>query len=80
MLSEATLDLRYRMLDNHYFFLSGAYALAFQNLKTVFADGSIYGASLGYAYNSFIGPLAANLYWSNYTKSVGFYFSLGYNF
>ena len=80
VLSEATLDLRYRMLDNHYFFLSGAYALAFQNLKAVFADGSIYGASLGYAYNSFIGPLAANLYWSNYTKSVGFYFSLGYNF
>ena len=80
VLSDATLDFRYRMLDNHYFFLSGAYALAFQNLKTVFEDSAIYGARLGYAYNSFIGPLAFNLYWSNYTHAVGVYVSLGYNF
>jgi NTE family protein len=80
VLSNATLDLRYRMFDNHYFFLSGSYALAFQNLKTVFEDGSIYGARLGYAYNSFIGPLALDVYWSNYIKQVGVYVSLGYNF
>ena len=80
MLTQASLDLRYRMLDNHYLFLSGAGALEFQNLETMFADAPFFGARLGYAYNSFVGPLAANLFWSNYLHQVGFYVSLGYNF
>ena len=41
---------------------------------------SILGARLGYAYNSIIGPLAFNLFWSNYTKKAGAYVSIGYNF
>lgn len=80
VLSDATLDLRYRMLDNHYFFLSGAGAFEFQNLKTAFENKPFFGARVGYAYNSFIGPLAANLFWSSYTQEVGVYLSLGYSF
>ena len=38
------------------------------------------GVGLGYAYNSIVGPLKATLHWSNLSKKVGFYLSLGYNF
>lgn len=80
VLTSAALDVRYRFLDNHYVFLSGAYARDFQNLKTIFDHAPIIGARLGYAYNSFLGPLAFNLFWSNHTRKVGVYLSIGYNF
>ena len=76
----ASLDTRYRFLDNHYVFASGAFARDFHSLKHVFANEAVYGARLGYAYHSFIGPLAFNLFWSNYTGRVGAYVSIGYNF
>ena len=80
VLTSVSLDSRYRILDNHYVFLSGAYARDFQNFKNIFDHAPIIGARLGYAYNSFLGPLAFNLFWSNLTKSVGFYINVGYNF
>ena len=80
VLTSISLDSRYRILDNHYVFLSGAYARDFQNFKNIFDHAPIIGARLGYAYNSFLGPLAFNLFWSNLTKSVGFYINVGYNF
>ena len=76
----ATLDARYHFLDNHYVFLSGAYARDFHKLSEVFSGSPTIGARLGYAYNSFIGPLAFNLFWSNYTQRIGAYISIGYNF
>ena len=66
-LTTAKLDLRYRMLDNHYFYASGAYGLDFQTLKDVKDDPGFWGVRAGYAYNSFFGPLAANLFWSSFT-------------
>ena len=80
VLTSLSLDSRYRILDNHYVFLSGAYARDFQNFQNIFDHAPIIGARLGYAYNSFFGPLAFNLFWSNHTHSVGAYISLGYNF
>lgn len=78
--ASATLDARYRFLDNHYVFASGAYAKDFRSLTGLFENTPILGARLGYAYNSFIGPLSFNLFWSNYTKRVGAYVSVGYSF
>ena len=80
VLTSISLDTRYRILDNHYVFLSGAYARDFQNFKTIFDHKPMFGARLGYAYNSAIGPIAGNLFWSNYTGKVGAYISIGYNF
>ena len=40
----------------------------------------IIGARIGYAYNSFIGPLAFNLFWSNHTRKVGAFISIGHAF
>ena len=79
-LTTAKFDLRYRMLDNHYFYASGAYGLDFQTLKDIKDGPGFWGVRAGYAYNSFFGPLAANLFWSSFTHRVGFYLSLGYNF
>lgn len=76
----ASLDLRYRILDNHYVFASGAYARDFHSLDHILKNPAVYGTRLGYAYHSFIGPLAFNLFWSNYTGKVGAFVSLGYNF
>ena len=38
------------------------------------------GARIGYAYNSFFGPLAFNLFWSNHTGKVGAFLSIGHAF
>lgn len=80
VLTDVTLDLRYQFLNNNYVFLSGAYARDFQNFDNIFDNAPIIGASIGYAYNSFIGPLAFNLFWSNYTRKVGAFISIGHAF
>ena len=79
-LTTATLDARYRMLDNHYFYASGSYGLDFQKLSDIKEDHGFWGVRAGYAYNSFFGPLSANLFYSSFTHRVGVYVSLGYNF
>lgn len=76
----ATVDSRYRFLDNHYFFASASYVNDFEKLGEIFQGTPVFGARIGYAYNSFIGPLALNLIWSNFTGQAGAYVSLGYNF
>ena len=80
VLTSVSLDTRYRILDNHYVFLSGAYGRDFQNIEAILDHAPIIGARLGYAFNSVIGPLAANIFWSNYSGRVGAYVSIGYNF
>ena len=80
VLSIASLDARYRLLDNHYVFASGAFSLDFQGFDDLFEPNLVTGVRLGYAYNSFIGPLAFNLFWSDYTHRVAASISIGYNF
>jgi len=80
VLTVATLDARVRMFENHYLFASGAYSADFQGFDDMFQPNFTAGVRLGYAYNSFIGPLAFNLFWSDYTKRVGASVSIGYNF
>ena len=80
VLSIASLDIRCRLLDNHYLFASGAFSLDFQGFDDLFEPNAVIGARLGYAYDSFIGPLAFNLFWSDYTGKVGASISIGYNF
>ena len=79
-LTTATIDTRYRMLDNHYFFASANYGLDFQKLSDIKEDHGFWGLRAGYSYNSFFGPLSANIFWSSFTRRVGVYVSLGYNF
>jgi len=80
VLTDVTLDFRYQFLNHNYVFLSGAYARDFRNLDNIFENAPIIGARIGYAYDSFLGPLAFNLFWSNHTKKVGAFISIGHAF
>lgn len=75
----ANIDLRYRMMDHHYFFASGAWAQDAQVIDDIFEDKPLWGARLGYSYDSLLGPVSVNFNWSNVSK-VGVYLSLGYSF
>lgn len=79
-LSTAELDFRGKILDNHYVYATGNVALHYDSFKAVLAHTPVYGARLGYAYDSIIGPLSLNLMWSNLTRKLGVYVSLGYSF
>ena len=74
------LDARYCIARNHYVSLMGNAAYDWESFRN-FKEGEFAGGvGLGYAYNSIVGPLKAQLQWSNLTKKVGFYVSAGYHF
>lgn len=78
----AGLDIRGEFLKKHYVIARFNYLMdspAFSDIVT--PDRSdFYGASLGYAYDSPIGPISLDVTWSNLSKSVGAYFNIGYYF
>lgn len=77
----ARLDARYKIYKNHYVALMGNVAYNFDGFDQSFLNGQfISGAGLGYAYNSIAGPLKLTVHWSSFTKKVGLYISMGYNF
>ena len=51
-----------------------------QYLKDYLIGDGYVGVGLGYSFKSMIGPLSATVFWSNYSKSVGAYVSIGYFF
>ena len=62
------------------FIVKGGWNYSKSDVKDIKDGPGFWGVRAGYAYNSFFGPLAANLFWSSFTHRVGFYLSLGYNF
>ena len=74
------LDLRYTLARNNYITATFNYARDFYNFSALRYGTDAYGFGLEYAYNSIVGPLRADLHWSNVTKSVGMYLSLGFDF
>ena len=75
---------RVRLYRNNY--LTGIYNYAvsadglndFKNWGTKVYD--YHGLGLQYTYNSIVGPISANVHWSNYTNSAGAYVSIGFDF
>ena len=80
ILTVASLDARLRLGRSHYIFASGSYALDSEGITDIIAGPGIVGVRLGYSYDSPIGPISFNLHWSNFTRRVGAYLSLGYSF
>ena len=39
-----------------------------------------FGFALEYAYNSIVGPIRANVHWSDISHSIGFYLGIGFDF
>lgn len=73
-------QFRERIVANNYISLIANYAIH-QNSFLKLIDGqSIWGGSIGYAYNSFAGPLNANIGLSSRNKKVQFYLNLGFYF
>ncbi len=73
-------NLRQRIFGRNYLSLIGNYGVHNDDFFDLLNSKHIWGASLGYAYNSLAGPLNTNLGISNWNKRVVFYLNLGYYF
>ena len=74
------LDARYRLGKSHYVSLMGNLSYDFYTFRQFEYGEWLYGLGAGYAYETVVGPLKLQLYWSSLSKRVGAYFSLGFNF
>lgn len=76
----AGLQLRQRIGSRHYISLTGNYAVHHDDFFKILKGKSVWGGSLGYAYNSFAGPLSATFSMSNQNTNLQFYLNLGFSF
>ncbi|MBQ9575769.1 MAG: patatin-like phospholipase family protein [Muribaculaceae bacterium] len=76
----AGFKLQQRVFQEHYIMVKGQVAEQNDKLGHIFDRSPIWGAQLGYCYNSIVGPLGASLSWSNFTHQVYPYISLGFDF
>ena len=70
-------DLRANLFGKHYITLTGNYLLDWEPGNQPHRD---LGVGASYAINTIIGPVQLITHWSTLSRSVGFYFSLGYDF
>ena len=82
MTASVDLPLRYNFAPNHYASLHVAALLQNDDFRELFEKGIKIntGVALEYGYNSFFGPLRANIHWSDITHRIGAYISLGFDF
>ena len=78
----ARCDFRYRFFEKHYVTATYNFLYTFNPFAKGIIHGSKYysGVGLRYAYNSFMGPISFTVQWSDCTKQVSTYFSIGYTF
>ena len=76
----AGMQLRQRISGRNYISLSGNFALHDDNFFHLLKGKTLWGGSLGYAYNSIAGPLSATFSMSNQNKHLQFYLNLGFSF
>ncbi|MBQ6178557.1 MAG: patatin-like phospholipase family protein [Bacteroidales bacterium] len=84
MLGIARADFRVKLYRNNY--LTGIYNYAvsvdeisdFNNWGSKVYD--YHGFGLQYTYDSIVGPISANIHWSDYTNRAGAYVSIGFDF
>jgi NTE family protein len=74
------LNLRQKIGERHFLSLIGNYGITHNNLTELFAGSHLWGCGVEYAYNSMVGPISANLSFSNRHKNVIFFLNLGYYF
>ncbi|MBR5745246.1 MAG: hypothetical protein IKX94_08000, partial [Muribaculaceae bacterium] len=76
----ASLRLQQRLLGRHYLLVDGSVAEQNESLSDIFSDKPIWGAQIGYAYNSIAGPLGATVGWNSLAHRYYFLISLGFDF
>ena len=70
------LGVRARTYKNQY----GRTANKIENLFGGTNTHGLAGGSIGYCYNSIIGPIEAELNYSNQSKKLGYYIGVGFTF
>lgn len=81
--SIARLDLRYNFFKKHYLTASYNFLYGFYPFGTMRGHNSnvhYSGFGIKYAFDSFIGPISFTTQWSNGTRQVSGYLSIGYTF
>ena len=73
-------DYRVRIVRNHYVTAILNYLRDSDHFRNYGKGAGYFGAGAEYSYNTILGPISANVHWSNYTGKVGFYISAGYSF
>ncbi len=78
----ARLDLRKQMWGNHYVYLQANYLRTDETLGGMLSSSAedYIGLGLEYSYDTRVGPLSLNVFWSDYNHNVGVYASIGYAF
>lgn len=76
----ARTDFRFDVAKKHYLTLQANYAMDCNGFSDLRRRTGYWGVGLEYSYKSFLGPITANLHYSNIRALPGFYFSIGYNF
>lgn len=77
------LNLRCRFAKRHYVTATAQALHQSQEIKEFFdgdASQTNIGLALEYAYSSIIGPVRANVHWSDLNHSIGFYLGFGLDF
>ncbi|MDR1202993.1 MAG: patatin-like phospholipase family protein [Tannerellaceae bacterium] len=80
LLAVTSLQLRQRMWSSHFITLTGNYGAHHDNLLELFNGSAMWGGSIGYAYDSFAGPIGATISLSNWNRNVQFYLNAGFYF
>lgn len=78
----ATIGVRTRTYKNQYIVVRGSYGQAADRIGKLGGPEArkLAGGSIGYCYNSIIGPIEAELNYSNQSKKVGYYIGVGFTF
>ena len=80
LLGNAQIQVIHKFHEKQYLTLSGNYAIH-QNQFSNFLQGKkIYGTSIGYGYDSPLGPIEGFICYSNRTNKLGFYLNIGFGF
>ena len=77
------LGVRARTYKNQYIVVRGSYGRTANKIENLFGGTNTHGlagGSIGYCYNSIIGPIEAELNYSNQSKKLGYYIGIGFTF
>lgn len=77
----AQLRLQFAFASNHYLLLDAGVARHTLNFEDLVSDvPNVYGLSVGYCYNTFLGPVSATLGYSSLAPGLNFYLNIGHRF
>lgn len=74
------LDMRYRLADKLYVSLMTNYLASADRLDQPDRLRQVWGAGAQVAYDSPIGPVSLSIHWNDYTRRLGAYVNVGYEF